>query len=269
MMRLPDRTLPDAAQRKLVEYQAAVDALPDYEARVARAKTSFHSHNHRRNDTFNSVKEALTAMCSGVRRCAYCEDSLADEVEHIWPKAIYPERAFLWSNYLYACGPCNGPKNNHFAVFAAGSGALTEVARPWNAAIVPPIAGDPVLLDPRSEDPCEYLALDLRDTFWFTPRARRGTREFDRAKYTIKILRLNENDALPKTRQQAYKDFRAHLSRYLHLQSRKAEAHKLEEIARDVRQRQQPTVWAEMKRQRGTIPELAEMFEAVPEALGW
>ena len=238
MMRLPDRSLPEAAQKKLAEYQATVDALPDYEARVGRAKTSFHSHNRKGDSAFDSVKKTLTAMCSGVRRCAYCEDSLADEVEHIWPKDLYPERAFRWSNYLYACGPCNGPKNTQFAVFATGSGALTEVARPQDAAIVPPIAGDPVLLDPRSEDPCEYLALDLRDTFWFVPRARRGTREFERAKYTIKILRLNANDALPKTRQQAYKDFRAHLSHYRHLQSRNAEGHKLDEIARDVRQRQ-------------------------------
>ena len=269
MMRLPDRTLPASAQTKLEEYQQAIDALPDYEARVVRAKTSFHSHNRKGDVAFDEVKKALTAMCSGVRRCAYCEDSLADEVEHVWPKDLYPERAFLWSNYLYACGPCNGPKSNQFAVFATGSGVLTEVARPRDAAVVPPIAGDPVLLDPRSEDPCEYLALDLRDTFWFVPRALHGSREFERAKYTIKVLRLNANDALPKTRQQAYKDFRAHLSHYRHLQGRNAEAPQLEELARDVRRRQQPTVWAEMKRQRGAIPELAEVFEAVPDALGW
>jgi uncharacterized protein (TIGR02646 family) len=269
MMRLADRALPDAAQRKLAEYQAAIDALSDYEARVGRAKTSFHSHNRKGDGAFDAVKDVLTAMCSGARRCAYCEDSLADEVEHIWPKDLYPERAFLWKNYVYACGPCNGPKNNHFAVFAAGSGVPTEVARCKGSAIAPPLAGEPVLLDPRSEDPCEYLALDLRDTFWFTPRAPRGTREFERATYTIKVLRLNANDALPKSRQQAYKDYRAHLSHYRQMQGRNAETHELDELARDVGKRQQPTVWAEMKRQRDYIPELSAMFDAVPEALSW
>ena len=47
----------------------------------------------------------------------YCEDSVGDEVEHHRPKNLYPDHTFLWDNYLYACGPCNGPKNNRFAVF--------------------------------------------------------------------------------------------------------------------------------------------------------
>lgn len=33
------------------------------------------------------------------------------------PKNMYPEKVFVWSNYLFSCGLCNGPKNNQFAVF--------------------------------------------------------------------------------------------------------------------------------------------------------
>jgi hypothetical protein len=41
---------------------------------------------------------------------------------------------------------------------------------------------------------------------------------------------------------------------------------KLEE---DIRGRQHPTIWSEMKRQHAGIPELATLFKAIPEALGW
>jgi hypothetical protein len=37
---------------------------------------------------------------------------VTDEAEHINPKDLYLERVFDWANYLYACGPCNGPKSN-------------------------------------------------------------------------------------------------------------------------------------------------------------
>lgn len=267
MIRLPKRVLPKAAREKLREYQAEIDALADYAARVEKAKASFESHNRKGNATFNAVKEKLTAMCSGARRCAYCEDSAADEVEHIRPKALYPEAVFVWSNYLYACGPCNGPKNDHFAVFA--SGAMTEVSRSPKAPVLPPIPGDPVLLNPRVEDPCAFLALDLRDTFWFVPRASRGTKEYERADYTIKTLGLNKRDYLPKARQQAFKDYKAHLSQYRTSLAQGAPARRLRQLERDIQDRGHPTVWAEMKRQHDRIPVLRALFRAVPQALGW
>lgn len=269
MIRLPDRALPKAAQKKLREHQAAIDALPDYAARVEQAKASFGAQNRKGNTTFDAVKKALTDMCSGARRCAYCEDSAADEVEHVRPKNLYPEAVFVWSNYLYACGPCNGPKTDHYAVFAHASGVRTEVGRPPKAPILPPVPGDPVLIDPRTEDPCALLALDLRDTFWFVPRAARGTREYDRAEYTIKTLGLNKRDYLPKARQQAFKDYKAHLAQYRASLAEAAPERRLRRLEQDIRERGHPTVWAEMKRQHDRIPALRELFCAVPEALTW
>lgn len=269
MIRLPDRTLPKAAQKKLREHQAAIDALPDYAARVEQAKASFGAQNRKGNTTFDAVKKALTDMCSGARRCAYCEDSAADEVEHVRPKNLYPEAVFVWSNYLYACGPCNGPKTDHYAVFAHASGVRTEVGRPPKAPILPPVPGDPVLIDPRTEDPCALLALDLRDTFWFVPRAARGTREYDRAEYTIKTLGLNKRDYLPKARQQAFKDYKAHLAQYRASLAEAAPERRLRRLEQDIRERGHPTVWAEMKRQHDRIPALRELFRAVPDALTW
>jgi hypothetical protein len=101
----------------LAAYQAAVDATGGYAERVAAAKELFGRYNKRGNATFDEVKRVLDQLCAGARRCAYCEDSVADEVEHVRPKALYPEVVFAWANYVYACGPCNGPKGNHYAVF--------------------------------------------------------------------------------------------------------------------------------------------------------
>ncbi|MFP2908364.1 hypothetical protein ACLESD_25590 [Pyxidicoccus sp. 3LFB2] len=246
-----------------------MDSQPDYAARVVRAKERFAALNKKSNRTFERVKATLTKMCSGARRCAYCEDSFADEVEHIRPKALYPELVFAWTNYLYACGPCNGPKNNHFAVFAEGTGALTSVARARNAPIVPPIPGKAVFIDPRIEDPTEYLELDLTETFWFIPRPKLKPVDHARADYTIRALQLNVREALPRARRDAYLDYRVHLKGYVSDKAQgKPQVH-LDRLVEAIRERQHPTVWFEMKRQHGRIPELAVLFAAAPEALTW
>ncbi len=122
MLRLLNVDLPAEAAARLRGYQGEVDAEPTYPKQVAAADTLFSSRNRCSNRTFKVVRAKLFEMCGGVRRCGYCEDSMADEVEHIWPKSLYPERVFSWQNYLYACGPCNGPKNNDFKVFAHETG---------------------------------------------------------------------------------------------------------------------------------------------------
>jgi len=57
------------------------------------------------------------------------EDAPADEVEHHSPKDLYPELVFVWRNYLYACGPCNRRKNNHFSIIDIQTEALVDVSR--------------------------------------------------------------------------------------------------------------------------------------------
>jgi hypothetical protein len=134
---------------------------------------------------------------------------------------------------------------------------------------VPPIRGRPVLIDPRVEDPTEYLELDLRQTFWFVARAKPGSPEHQRAQYTIDTLQLNKRDWLPQARCSAYRDYLAHLERYVQeRQQARAQEHLLR-LAREIQTRQHVTVWWEMKRQHALLPELKWLFEAAPEALGW
>lgn len=268
MQCLPDLPLPPAAAAQLIEYQAEIDRLVMFDQRVEAGKRLFRSRNQKSNATFVAVRNVLTAMCSGARRCAYCEDSAADEVEHVYPKHFYPDRVFVWRNYVYACGPCNAPKGSQFAVFPAGPDSRVELAHTEHASSPPPV-GVPGLIDPRVEDATRFLALELRDTFYFVERAAAGTLDHERAKYTIKVLGLNEREILPAARRAAYLDYRAHLSQYLAVRTHGGDGAELTRLASEIRTRQHPTVWSEMKRQHADLPNLSRLFAAVPEALNW
>ncbi len=268
MIRLPERSLPDAVAVQLAAWQADVDRLPAYAGRVEAAKDAFSARNKRGNATFDAVKVVLDGKCSGARRCVYCEDSFADEVEHFRPKDWYPEAVFAWANYLYACGPCNGPKNNQFAVFVGDDVVPRELRRRRGEPVEPPPDGPHVCIDPRSEEPTALLHLDLGN-FEFVPLARAGTREHVRADHTIDLLRLNHREYLPRARAEAFGHCRARLTEFVERKEAGVSADRLERLADAVRRMAHPTVWHEMKRQSESVPELAALFACAPEALAW
>lgn len=269
MIRLPVTALPPATATVLEGYQRDVDARPTYSERVIVAKEEFSRRNKPTDDTFAVVRSTLRSMCGGTARCMYCEDSAADEVEHLRPKDLYPELVFVWENYLYACGPCNGPKNNRFKVFSTRTGESVDVTRPRRAPVTPPEAGDPLLIDPRREDPMEFLLLDLRSTFLFQENHPTGTKEHERAKYTIEVLRLNLRESLRVAREIAYQSYAALLHRYILLRKSGAEKPRLDRLVSALRRSGHAVVWAEMKRQRDKIPDVRALFSAAPEAIDW
>jgi uncharacterized protein (TIGR02646 family) len=265
MIRIRRRPLPSEAQSLLDRYQADVGRQAAYENRVKEAKRLFGQRNKQRNPAFREVRAALTEMCHGARRCMYCEDAPADEVEHFRPKDLYPELVFAWSNYLYACGICNGPKNNRWGLLGARGPAVTEGARRRGFPVVPPPPGHPALIDPSLEDPLKYLFLDLQ-TFVIVPLPGNSARKSARASYTIKILDLNK-DLLIASRQTVFEAYFSHLNRAYSL---KREGQPVPSHLRDaVRWTYHPTVWAEMKRQQAYYSHLQSLFSAVPEALDW
>ncbi len=269
MIQLPDLPLLTTTQDKLERWQQTIDSITVYSDRVSKGKSPFSLYNKPRNHTFKQVRDVLTKMCSGARRCAYCEDSVADEVEHVKPKDLYPESVFVWENYLYACGPCNGPKNNQFSVFSSLTGDFTNVARGRSVPIVPPEAGNPVLINPRLENPLDFLQLDLVDTFYFLPHYGLNTNNHKRAEYTINILRLNDRDYLVAARAEAFDSYRARLSEYISSQSLGVGEAQLDKRVKALQRMQHPTVWREMQRQQTLIPELSDLFDQAPEAISW
>ncbi len=252
----------------LQEQQAIIDGISEYRLQVAEAKRLFSLRNKRDNDHFNTIKSVLTEMCSGARRCVYCEDSCADEVEHIKPKTLYPDTTFVWINYVYACGPCNGTKSSKFAIFSAATGEIKNVARGKKDDVVPVEQGTPVLIDPRIENPLDFMNLDLLFTFFFRPRGNIGSPNHIRGEYTIVTLELNRSP-LPEARGEAYDCYKALLGDYIRRRNSGSPDQTLYNLIQAIKRMRHPTVWREMKRQHTRIQELDELFTEAPEALHW
>ena len=269
MIQLSNLNLFQTAHDKLNNWQQTVDNIADYSKRVDDAKKLFARYNKANNPTFRHVRQVLTQICSGARRCAYCEDSVADEVEHIKPKDLYPEAVFVWENYLYACGPCNAPKNNKFAIFSYATDQFTNVTRKSRDPVAEPEAGEPVLINPRIENPLDLLQLDLMGTFYFLPHLSLDSRSRQRAEYTIEVLRLNDRDYLVEARAEAFDSYRARLFEYTTRKSTGTSQNQLNDLIKALQRMQHPTVWREMQRQQPIISTLKELFNLAPEALTW
>lgn len=275
MIQLPNATISQTVLDKLKTYQTEIDALPTFAEKSAKAKASFKSKNKRGNKTFDAVKIGLTEMCSGARRCAYCEDSVGDEVEHIRPKDFFPESCFVWDNYVYACGNCNSPKNNKFAVFRDDNGDFYEVN--LHIGKEPP-KGKDAMINPRNENPMDYCILDLSGTFKFVVFPSLNPNDKKKAEYTFEtVLNLNESprEFLRKAREEAYEDYKARFEKYCNEKKGNNNQTKLDKMIKGIKQKQHPTVWKEIQRHynQGWLKQLDEelhnLFEESLEALDW
>jgi uncharacterized protein (TIGR02646 family) len=267
----------DETLNKLVEYQLEVDKKATFKERSDEAKAAFSRRNVKTNTAFNNIKETLTAMCSGAKRCAYCEDSMADEVEHIAPKNLYPEYCFSWSNYLYACGPCNGPKNSQFAIFRHDNGQFEDVSPKRGEDVVQPPAGDHALINPRLENAMDLCILDLKGSFKFVLLPGLNDKDKKRADYTFNtVLRLNDQrESLRIARKNAFENYKSRLHRYNDRKINMAPIDELERIKNGILTECHPTVWKEIQRYRrkgwlkATDPQLDALFDTSVEALEW
>ncbi|RTY78507.1 hypothetical protein EKA83_08815 [Pseudomonas veronii] len=117
-------------------------------------------------------------MATGRSRCMYCEDSMGTDIDHFWPKSVYPDQAFVWGNYLLACSYCNSnQKRTQFPL---------------------DVNGEPLLIDPTNEDPELHLSL-MPSTGEFSIVGPKGGE-------SIRVFGLNDNlfpRRLPKGRRDA------------------------------------------------------------------
>lgn len=268
MIALPSMDPDEAVLNQLAQWQQEIDSQPTYPAQVAAAARKWTAHNRPAEPTFQEIKQLLSEMCSGGHGCGYCEDSIGHQIEHIWPKALYPEQTFSWLNYLYACGRCNLAKLAHFAVFTSATEEVTKVGRGPGAPIIRPPAGSPVLIDPRSEDPMRFLQLDLQGTFLLLPISTLSTRDRARAEYTKTLLPLNL-DPLPRRRRDAYGNYCARLTEYAAIAQQSATAAELERLREELMQLGHPTVFREMQRQHQVPGKHQQLFAQLPEAVLW
>lgn len=265
VLRLRDPGIDPATAQALAGYQAQVDAAGDYPHQVDAAQALFKSRNTERNAAFRVVRRQLRRMCASPYRCGWCEDSEAGEIDHIRPKALFPEYTFVWENYLGACGVCNNRKANRYAIL--GPNGIVDIARQRDEPVVKPPSGPSVLIDPRVEDPLTLLELEAQSTFYLQPRYGVTQRGRDRAAYTAALLRLNR-EALVSARRRVFADNRELLADYRDLRESGRDTARLARLKVVLLQRPHPTVWREMQRQH-ELSSLVSLFRDIPEALSW
>ena len=278
MLRIPDRSLAAGALAVLHALQERVNAELDYPRKVKAAKKAWDTKNSTKvkADAFQTIRQTLAEMCIGAVRCGYCEDSLADEVEHIHPKSFFPELTFSWENYLFSCGPCNGPKGSRYGIMTEHT--VSELHRSRNDAVIPPPLGLSALIDPRKEDPLDILSLDLggttpdgteiNGTFEFFPADSAETGAQARAEFTIDVLGLNR-EVMRVARENAFGGFRARLREYVSAKQDCVSDERLQELQNDLLSTPHLTVFAEMRRQKHFLPEVRALLEFAPEAEVW
>lgn len=261
MLKLPQVSAFGRTRIYLESQQQLIDNLPTYAEKVISAKKAWEGKS---KAIFEEVRATLEVICSGPRRCQYCEDSAADEVEHVWPKKFYPDKTFVWQNYLFACGPCNGSnKRDQFSIFDANGNQL-DIVRKKGDPVMPPPIGSPLFIDPISEDPTEYISLDLQ-TGLFVPLLPKGTRGFKRAEFTIKTLGLNSRDYLSRARRIAYASYKDSLEAYKSLKENGSSRAELMRKQAEIGEKNHPTVWHEIKVTAQLRIAHHEAFEQSPE----
>lgn len=254
----------------LATWQKLIDDEPTYQAQLEKVKDKFWGSKSATN-TIKEVRTKLQSASNSANRCHYCEDSEANQIEHFYPKSIYPEKTFVWENYFYACSLCNGAKSNQFA-HISNQNTLEHIIK-TEPPIHPNNINPTALINPRIENPFDFLALNIEfdfirnspPTFTFFPTHTSSDFQRVKAKYTIKTLNLNRG-ALINSREKAYNNFRAKLKEYI------SETGNIEAQIRliaDIKDDNHQAVWYEMKRSREYIPELNALFTQAPEALIW
>src|SRR5882672_4273120 len=89
-------------RRLMAARQSKIDSLLTHADRVKVAASSFKNKSGR---LFGTIRKWLHAEAP--EKCMYCEYDRVRDIEHIWPKAYYPERCFAIENYIFACSECN------------------------------------------------------------------------------------------------------------------------------------------------------------------
>lgn len=140
-------------------------------------KQAESSWNTKGKASFEKIRSKLTEMASGHSRCMYCEDSYGTDIDHFWPKSVYPHKTFTWNNYLLACSHCNSnQKRQEFPLDEGGA---------------------PLLIDPTEDIPHNHLT--------FTPTTGKFVGTDKKGTETIRVFGLNDDESprkLPVGRRQ-------------------------------------------------------------------
>lgn len=295
MIQLISRDLQPASVTHLATVQTEINNEITFEAKAKKAKAKWtgKTGSAAAQLAFTDVKTVLANMCSGVQICVYCEHNEATDIEHIYPKRLYPEKAFTWANYVFACGRCNTHyKGENFKIFnPAGSATIQDITPQLNVYTIPS-NNDAVFINQRREDPMALLELDiLNQQYIFSEKFPNG-RDYEKAKYTKDLLGLNERADLVRQRKAAHRWYFSELNKYVAIKNAAdfnsltlaargeiiiditsefatEKQRAIDSIKDDILSHSHPTVWKELIRQREQLPQTNILINQAVEILTW
>jgi len=290
MLQLDSKSISDDAQKMLDFLQRKVNAKPTFKEKTKKAGSLWEgkSSTGLRRAAFEEVKNTLTQMCVSVEICNYCEQSEANDIEHIYPKSLFPGKAFEWENYLLACKQCNTAyKLDAFAILDVNDD-IFDIPRGSE----PPNERG-AFINPRLEDPSVFMLLNA-ESFKFEPLPGLSKSNLNKAKKTIEVLQLNDRDQLVESRRAAAIYFYQRMDLLMKIMASNSIAEieafltpyddliddtlPLAEIQtgikngfrRDVKLYPHPSVWYSIKTiESVTNTKWQAIFQAIPEAIHW
>ncbi len=292
MLYLTSKTLSNETTQHLQEQQQDVNGQSTFEKQVKRAESLWGNKKQNGKKAFDEIETKLKKLGKVQGICNYCEHNRSEQIEHIYPKSLFPNKTFVWENYLHVCGQCNKLKSNKCKIFYPNSTTEQELK---GLGVLPSPNEDLVIINARTENPLEFMILDLAGkTFRFVPiNDDINSREYKKAHYTIDLLHLNLDDDLVRYRRLATENLLLYFEKCVQIRETQnfEELEKLvdndflpldksqtllseqnrffHEFKKKIQTSPHPTVWEEMKRQREFLPKTKILFEALPEALKW
>lgn len=198
MIQLLHRELDKKTAGELKKLQAKIDAMPDFAKRADKAQSLWTSKGGKAGiEAFVKIGKELYKMCVFFGVCNYCEQSEANDIEHIFPKSFFPGFTFQWTNYLLACKQCNTGLKLDLCDVLDDGGNVIRLKRGEE----PPFSTIS-FINPRTEDPNTFMVLNpLSHKFELRPEI--SDTDEKKAKSTIDILELNTRDTLLQARRSA------------------------------------------------------------------
>lgn len=292
MIKTNPTTIRKGILNHLQKLQAEIDALPTYKAQVKKAKVLWQNKKktNAQKAAFNRVEKELQKIAIGIPNyCNYCEANIGTCIEHVYPRGLYPNKTFIWENYLWTCKQCNGKhKVSQFQIFESPKTAKTiNLVKDYN--FIPPPNDDAVFINPRVDNPLDYLELDLESGLFQHKEKNPTTRAYKRASYTLETLQLNARKGLVANRQKNYLIYQNLLQQYIDIKKSPSievlkaiyplskhtaqlpfESQKKQatlDLQKTLLNQAHPTIWLEMQRQVSDIPSLQKLFLQAPELL--
>jgi uncharacterized protein (TIGR02646 family) len=195
MIQLATKVLDESINLELSNLQAEINKGLFFKEKVKKAQSLWVSKGGvRGRAAFEIIRKELYSLCVFEGVCNYCEQSEANDIEHIFPKSFFPEKTFAWENYLLACKQCNSAFKLDKCHVLNNFDELQYVVRGKE----PPFKRV-AFINPRIEDPSIFMILNLL-TFKFEEIPGISKADSNRVRSTLEILELNRRDVLLEAR---------------------------------------------------------------------